>query len=104
MLADVEAVEGVGNGPVKSWQPAAHPVAAGPTKVGECVPRLDVVAALTSVVAALVLTDLELLVADPLPGKASSSDTPASNPRRSPLVHGERNHRDRRISTSRIGL
>jgi hypothetical protein len=34
VAADGEAVEGVTNGPVSSVQPLAHPVAAGPTKVG----------------------------------------------------------------------
>jgi hypothetical protein len=36
-----DAVEGVGKGPESSEQPEEQPVAAGPTKVGEKVPRLD---------------------------------------------------------------
>ena len=37
------AVDGVLSGPVSRWQSMAHPVAAGPAKVGLNVPRLDVV-------------------------------------------------------------
>jgi hypothetical protein len=48
------AVEGVEIGPVRSWHPEAQPVAAGPVKVGEYVPRLDVV---TAAVAAAALPD-----------------------------------------------
>ena len=37
-----DAVDGEKNGPVSRSQPGlSHPVAAGPTKVGETVPRLD---------------------------------------------------------------
>ena len=45
--ADRPAVDGAGNGPESREQPAdAQPVAAGPTKVGAAVPRLDDVTAL----------------------------------------------------------
>jgi hypothetical protein len=40
------AVDGVLNGPLSKEQLVRQPVAAGPTKVGLNVPRLDVVAAL----------------------------------------------------------
>jgi hypothetical protein len=36
-----DAVDGDTNGPVSRLQPLAQPVAAGPTKVGEEVPRLE---------------------------------------------------------------
>ncbi len=36
-----DAVDGVANGPVSRSHPLAQPVAAGPTKVGEKVPRLE---------------------------------------------------------------
>jgi hypothetical protein len=67
---DTLAVDGVGNGPLSSWQPGdEHPVAAGPVKVGELVPRLDVVTVL-AVLAAGVLADA---AADPVETTASPS-------------------------------
>jgi hypothetical protein len=38
-----DAVDGLGNGPVVRSQPDAHPVAAGPAKVGAWLPRLETV-------------------------------------------------------------
>jgi hypothetical protein len=40
-LGGRDAVEAVGKGPWSNEQPEAQPVAAGPTKVGENVPRLE---------------------------------------------------------------
>jgi hypothetical protein len=40
-----DSVDGDKKGPVSNEQPAAHPVAAGPAKVGEYSPKLDEVTA-----------------------------------------------------------
>jgi hypothetical protein len=55
------AVEGEGNGPVSREQPAvAQPVAAGPVKVGDEVPKLDEVTVLVAlIVLAVVATRAE---------------------------------------------
>lgn len=48
-------MDGAGNGPVSRAQPAeAQPVAAGPVKVGEDLPRLEDVTALVRALAAFV--------------------------------------------------
>jgi hypothetical protein len=40
---EIGAVAGAANGPVSNVQSCLQPVAAGPTKVGECTPKLEVV-------------------------------------------------------------
>jgi hypothetical protein len=55
--ADGDAVEGVMNGPVSSEQPLAHPVAAGPTNVGEAGPIVVVLAACARSFLALALAN-----------------------------------------------
>jgi hypothetical protein len=73
---DTFAVDGVGNGPLSSWQPGdEHPVAAGPVKVGEKLPRPEVVTVL-AVLAAGALADA---AADPVERMANPSGSDSSD-------------------------
>jgi hypothetical protein len=73
---DTLAVDGLANGPLSNWQPGdAHPVAAGPVKVGEELPKLEVVTVL-AVLAAGVLADA---AADPVERMANPSGSDNSD-------------------------
>ncbi|MBV9422407.1 MAG: hypothetical protein JOZ98_05835 [Solirubrobacterales bacterium] len=71
-----DAVDGVVMGPLSSEQPLAHPVATGPTNVGECWPRLDVVTRLGPAPAAL-----PLVAAPMAPSSATASVNCTIRPR-----------------------
>ena len=74
--ADRPAVDGAGNGPVSREQPAvAQPVAAGPVKVGDEVPRLDEVTVLVALTVLVVVATR----ADAAPPERTTSATGSDN-------------------------